>query len=289
MAMTQRRKWMILALALYWPALFVLAHIPIPRVVREANMSDKGLHFLVYAILTFLLWSAVGGDSKVNWRRLGSWLVLAAVILYSLCDEGLQHFVSGRSADARDLVADLAGAAVALGVLSVFPFWPAGAIITAMTVYMLPVLARRNLMNLLPIMTTLFYVGGYATFTLLWMRCLRWPKGVRKAGGAWLVATVSGPLALLAVTRISAKAAGRPFDRWDMAAAAMGIFVGVLVAWGVGWPSGRKAKVGARHASPLQVPSERPVEWIADEDQLPRVERAGAVEGLDETTAAKQL
>lgn len=289
MAMTGRRKWMILALALYWPALFVLAHIPIPSVVREANMSDKGLHFLVYAILTFLLWSVVGSDSKVNWLRRGSWLVLAAVILYGLCDEGLQHFVSNRSPDARDLVADLAGALVALGILSVFSFWPAGAIVTAMTVYMLPVLARRNLMNLLPVLTTLFYVGGYATFTLLWMRCLPRPKGLSKAGGAWLAATVSGPLALLALTRISAKAAGRPFDRWDMAAAAMGILVGVLVAWRVGWPPGRKATVWTHDDPSLRVASERPIERIADEDQLPRVERVGAVEGLDETAAAKQL
>jgi VanZ family protein len=288
MAMAQRRKWMILALALYWPALFVLAHIPIPQVVREANMSDKGLHFLVYAILTFLLWSAVGPDSKVKWRRPGGWLILAAVLLYSLCDEGLQHFVSGRSADAKDLVADLAGAAVALGILTVFSFWPAGAIVTAITVYMLPVLARRNLMNLLPVMTTVFYVGGYATFTLLWTRCLRWPKGARRVGWAWLAASVSGPLALLAVTRISAKAAGRPFDRWDMLAAAMGILAGVLVAWTVGWLAGRKTR-RANGDSPLQIGSERPVERVADEHQLPGVEGVGAVEGLDQTAAVKQL
>jgi hypothetical protein len=151
-------------------------------------------------------------------------LVILARSSLQPCDEGLQHFVSGRSADARDLVADLAGAAVALGILTVFSFWPAGAIVTAITVYTLPVLARRNLMNLLPVMTTVFYVGGYATFTLLWTRCLRWPKGARRVGWAWLAASVSGPLCWR--LHGSCVGSGAPFELWDMLAAAKGIIAG---------------------------------------------------------------
>jgi hypothetical protein len=288
MAMTKRRKGMILALALYWPALFVLAHIPIPPVVREANMSDKGLHFLMYAILTFLLWSAVRPDAKVDWRRAGGWLIFLVIVVYGICDEGLQHFVSGRTADAKDLAADVAGVVVALGILSVFSFWPAGAVLTAITVYMLPVLARKNLMDLLPVMTVVFYVGGYAFFTLLWRRCLRPLIAIRKVGWVWFMASVSGPMALLVVTGISTKAAGRPFDRWDMTTAAVGILIGILVGWAVGWPSRRDA-TDVSSSGGSSVASERPVERIADEHQLPRVERLGAVEGLDKTATAKQL
>lgn len=280
---------MILALALYWPTLFVVAHIRIPPVVREANMSDKGLHFLMYAILTFLLWSVVRSHSKVDWRRASAWLVLLAILIYAVLDEGLQHFVAGRSADPKDLVADAGGAIVALGILTVFSFWPAGAIITAMTIYMLPVLARKNLMSLLPLMSTVFYVGGYAFFTLLWMRCLRRLTVVKRAAWVRLLASMSGPLALLVVTRLSTKAAARPFNRWDMAAAAAGIVVGILVAWGLGWPFRRQ---GGRHASlPARssVALERPVQRITDEDQLPRVERLGAVERLDQAASAEKL
>ena len=55
MALSLRRKLTVIVLALYWPSLFILAHIPIPKVVREADVSDKSLHFLAYLLLTFLL------------------------------------------------------------------------------------------------------------------------------------------------------------------------------------------------------------------------------------------
>jgi len=240
MATARRPKAIILLLALYWPVLFVLTHIPVPPVVRQANLSDKGLHFLVYAILTFLLWSVVRPYSKVDWRRATSWLVLAGVIAYGFCDEGLQHFVPGRSADVRDLVANAAGAIVALTVLTIFSFWPAATILTALTVSMLPVLARRNLMSLLPVLMTAFYVGGYALFAVLWMRCLHPWFRVRKAGGVELLLSVAVPSALLLLTKLSTWAAGRSFQRWDMVAAAAGILVGVLVAWQIGWLSRRE-------------------------------------------------
>ncbi|MDI6448923.1 VanZ family protein [Anaerobaca lacustris] len=240
MATARRRKVIILLLALYWPVLFVLTHIPVPPVVRQANMSDKGLHFLVYAILTFLLWSVVRPYSKVNWRRATGWLVLAGVIAYGLCDEGLQYFVPGRSADARDLVANATGAIFALTVLTLFSFWPAATIITALTVSMLPVLARRNLMSLLPVLMTAFYVGGYALFTFLWLRHLHPWTRVKKAGRVELLLSVSVPSALLFLTKLSTWVAGRPFQRWDMVAATAGILTGVLVAWRIGWPSRRE-------------------------------------------------
>jgi VanZ family protein len=244
---------MILALALYWPVLFVLAHIPVPSVVREANVSDKGLHFLAYAILTFLLWSVVRPESKVEWRRASSWLVLAAVTVYGFADEGLQYFVPGRSADLKDIVADAAGAIVALGIRTFFSFWGTVAVLTAMTVYMLPVLARQSLMGLLPVLTTVFYVGGYTLLTVLWVHCLRPLASPGKGGVAGLAMSVSGPFALLLATTISAWAAGRPFGRWDMVAAAAGILAGIA---------------GSQLSFAL-MGSERPVEGIADENQLP--------------------
>ncbi len=236
MAMTRRRKATLLALALYWPTLFVLAHIPIPQVVRRADVSDKGLHFLMYAILTFLLWGAVRPDSKVNWRRPAGWLVLLAVLAYSLLDEGLQHFVAERSADPRDLVADAAGAAAAMIVLSVSSFWSAGAIIVAIAIYTLPVLARKGLMNFLPLTTTLFYLAGYGFFTLLWMRRLRPLTSTVRSGSLRCLAWISAPLLVMAITKVSAMATGRPFETWDMVAATIGIGAGILVAHASGWP-----------------------------------------------------
>lgn len=245
---------MTLALALYWPTLFVLAHIPIPQVVQEADLSDKGVHFLMYAILTFLLWSVTEPNTKVNWRRATGWLVLLAILIYALCDEGLQHFVRGRSADPKDLIADMSGAVTTLALLSVFSLWSAGAVVCAVAIYMLPVLARKDLMNLLPVMTSMFYVGGYACFTLLWTRCShslmrRWDKG-----GQRLIVSLSGPLALLTVTKISTMVKQRPFEAWDIVAAIVGILGGILAAHVSGWlypePSGAASPVSAAASSP---------------------------------------
>ncbi len=248
MVMTRRRKAVLLALALYWPTLFVLAHIPMPQVVRQADVSDKGLHFLMYGILTVLLWSVLRPDAKVDWRRPAAWLVLLAVLVYGLIDEGLQHFVAGRSADPRDLVADASGAVAAMIILSIFSFWSAGAIVAAIAIYSLPVLARKGLMNYLPLTTTLFYVGGYAFFTLLWMRRLRPRVCTLRSSTLRFLTWISGPLLVIALTKASAMATGRPFERWDMIAAAIGIGAGLLVAHASGWP-GREEGVSVSPAS----------------------------------------
>jgi VanZ family protein len=230
-----RRKAIILVLALYWPALFIAAHIPIPQVVRRADMSDKRLHFLMYAILTFLFWSVIRPHSKVDWRRATAWLTLLAIVVYGICDEVLQHFV-GRTTDVRDLAADTSGAVAAMLILSVCSFWPAGAIITAMGLYALPGLARKDLMDLLPVIMSLLYVGGYSLFTLLWMRCLHPLTCGIRSGYVRFLASVSGPLLILAVTKASTTVAGRPFGRWDMVAGTVGIGAGILIAWVLGWP-----------------------------------------------------
>lgn len=254
MAMTRRRKVMTLALALYWPTLFVLAHIPIPQVVQRADLSDKSVHFLMYAILTFLLWSVIQPNAKVDWRRAIAWLVLLSIFVYALCDEGLQHFVRGRSADPKDLVADMLGTITTLAVLSVFSLWSAAAIVSAIAIYMLPILARKNLMHLLPVMTSVFYVGGYACFTLLWTRCSRPLMRRWNKGGQRFVVSISGPLALLMVTKISTMVKQRPFETWDIVAAVVGILGGVLAAHVSGWfypePPGAASPVPVDAASP---------------------------------------
>jgi hypothetical protein len=243
MAMMRRRKVTILALALYWPTLFVLAHIPIPAVVRRAGMSDKSLHVLMYMILTFLLWSVVEPQSKLRWRRATPWLTLAVVLAYAFCDEYLQRFVAGRSMDARDLVADAIGALAALGLLSVFSFWPALLIVSGTAIYTLAVFTRANLTELLPVTSTVFHLATHTLFTLLWMVCLRTSFGLKQPNPRWLVASLSVPLGLLLVTKTSALISGKAFEGWDVVAAAVGIFGTLAACWILGRPR-RKANPG---------------------------------------------
>ena len=232
MALLRQQKAAIAALVLYWPTLFVLAHIPIPQVIRKAHMYDKSLHLLAYMILTFLLWSAIKPAERVRWRGLAVWALLAIVAMYGVCDEGLQYCVKYRSMDPRDFVADILGAVAALGLLTVLSFWPTSVIIAGTTIYTLAVFTRANVTTLLPVTMTAFHLITYAVFTLLWIGCLHQPSHRQRKGPSRVAASVSVPLALVVVTKASAMISGKAFEGWGMIAAVAGIF-GAVAAIGI--------------------------------------------------------
>jgi len=245
MRMMQRKKVTIVLLALYWPTAFVLSHIPMPQVVRDAHMSDKSLHFLAYMVLTLLLWSVVKPYQKVRWRRAAAWWVFGIVIAYGICDELLQHFVAGRSTDARDLVADATGAAAALGVLSFLSFWPACLVAVGTIIYTLAVFTRADVSQILPVTATLFHLAAYALFTLLWAGCVRHWQTQRKVGFGKCLALVAGPMALMVVVTVSVMLSGKAFAGWDMVAAGVGMLgAAAVVVTGVEILSRRRARNG---------------------------------------------
>jgi len=229
MGMMQRKKIVVVLLALYWPAAFVLSHIPMPQVVRDTHTSDKSLHFLAYLVLTVLLWWAVKPDQKVRWRKAAAWWVLGIVIVYGVCDELLQHFVAGRSTDARDLVADAAGAVTALGVLSLLSFWPAALTVVGTIIFALAVFVRADVSQIVPVTATVFHLTAYALFTFLWAGCLHHWQALRKAGFGRFFALLAGPTGLMAVAKGSAMLSGKAFTKWDMIAGAVGVLAGAGV------------------------------------------------------------
>ncbi len=233
--MVQRRKVMILALALYWPTLFVLAHIPVPTAVVEARMSDKSLHYLMYMILTMLLWSVTKPYSKVNWRQATPWRILALIVVYAILDEYLQKYVVGRSADAKDFVADMLGASAGLLVLTFFSFWPSLLIALGSTIYILAVFTRANLTSILPVTATVFHLGTYGLFTLLWMGYMRHFTGLRHGHRLWFFASATVPLALMGATKLSTICSNKSFEVWDMVAGAIGIFGAIGIVHGFAW------------------------------------------------------
>lgn len=68
--------------------------------------ADKLVHAVLYAILGALVARAAG--AAASRRTLGALLV--GVAAFAAVDEWHQRFIPGRSADARDFAADLAGA-----------------------------------------------------------------------------------------------------------------------------------------------------------------------------------
>lgn len=85
-----------------------------PSLPSPDNLSDKHMHAIVYGVLACLcLLGFTGG----RWRSIAGATVLAALVttvLYGISDEVHQSFVPGRTPDVADVVADAAGAAIAL-------------------------------------------------------------------------------------------------------------------------------------------------------------------------------
>jgi VanZ family protein len=202
MTLSHQQKITACVLALFWPALFVLSHIPIPNVVREADVSDKSLHFLAYLILTFLLWSVVSGNQKVNWRRAAPWLVLFVIVLYGILDEWLQGYVAGRSCDVRDFFSDLAGALAGLILSSFLTFWPAGLAVTATFIFGVTNVTRANLANLLPVTNMVFHLFAYAILTVQWIQCIYLFLALRAPKTKWLLLAIAGPTGYLMIVKL---------------------------------------------------------------------------------------
>ena len=229
MNLSQRQKLNIIALLLYWPAIFILSHIPIPQLVYKAQVSDKTLHVLTYLILVFLIWFAKSPNEKVNWRKATVWWILLAVVWYGVFDELLQAYV-GRHASVMDFFADLAGVVAGLIVLSFFTFWPASLIVTAATIFLLTNLAKTNPAELVPFANAMFHLLAYAFFTASWIRYIHHYLTTKPPHFKWLTVTLALPAALLLLVKLSSVILNRHFGLQNLILAAAGVIITVNAA-----------------------------------------------------------
>lgn len=107
----------ILLPVLWMGVIFALSHqptLPYPPSFNAMVISTMG-HVGVYAILTALLWWALGlAALPGGWRSV---LAVAIAALYGVTDEWHQSFVPGRMPDVRDIIADTFGAILAILVI----------------------------------------------------------------------------------------------------------------------------------------------------------------------------
>lgn len=198
MTLLRRQKLIIILLVFYWPAIFILTHIPmvsIPMWVIQTNTNDKILHYLVYLILVFLLWLAINPNEKVNWGRTSVWWVLLVVVWYGVFDEWLQSYV-GRSCDIADFLADLAGTLTGLILLSFFSFWSASLVLTGAAIFILTNFMQAN-PDLLPTANVVFHLVGYAFFSLLWTRYMCQLLPAKAPQLKWLIGASAIPIVFL--------------------------------------------------------------------------------------------
>ncbi len=222
MALLRRQKLIIILLLFYWPAIFILAHIPVPQFVYQAQLSDKTIHYFAYLVLVFLLWSSINPDKKANWRRAGVWWTLLVVVWYGAFDEWLQSYV-GRNTDVMDFAANVGGTLTGLILLSIFPFWPVCLVITGSVIFVLTNFIQANPLNLPPVTTAALYLFSYASFSLLWIRYMYDILPIRAPQPKWLIGALAMPTGfLLSVTLFSA-VTGNGFELRALVISAAGI------------------------------------------------------------------
>lgn len=210
-------------LLLYWPIIFVLAHIPIPQLVYKAQVSDKTLHLVVYLILVFLLWFAVSPDKKVNWSKAAVWWVLLITAGYGGIDEILQGYV-GRSCDIKDFLADLVGVGLGLILFSFLRFQPALLTVTGIVIFCLTNTARANLAELVPVTNAMFHLFAYAIFTMLWIRQIHLVVS-KTSKLKRLIIALAVPTGLLLVVKLFSAISGRYFTLFDVITSITGIAI----------------------------------------------------------------
>lgn len=99
-----------LPLIIYCVAIYIQSDLPSPERLPSFQFSDKGLHFLAYAVMGILFYRAYQTlRVKDNLRML---MLLSAVSasLYGISDEIHQYFVPFRDASGLDIVANILGA-----------------------------------------------------------------------------------------------------------------------------------------------------------------------------------
>jgi VanZ family protein len=95
-------------------AIFLFSSLHDPAPLIPGGITDKGGHFIGYALLGALMLRALAGGrlAAITWRLALAALALSS--LYGISDELHQVFVAGRSPEVLDWVADSAGALAAV-------------------------------------------------------------------------------------------------------------------------------------------------------------------------------
>lgn len=212
MKLGRRHLIAIVALALYWPGLFIATHLRhVPGWVRSIGASDKTMHYLAYFGLSILYWFAISPYKKVNWRKAGVWWAILIVVVYGIADEFLQHF-SHRNPDFRDFLANLIGALTGFILLSIFGFWHAIILLIGIGTFVLTGLAHVTAAFPSRCFDVAFYFLLYAALSFLWIQYLKRVFKMVAPGLKWFITSLSLPLGMLLAVRIFCIIDGQDFE-----------------------------------------------------------------------------
>jgi len=121
-----KRRFFVLFMGFWLPVLayvsiiFALSSQPnLQSPLRFAN-GDKLAHLGEYVVLGLLLVRALRASLRVSRPLFAAMIAIGLVVLVGLADEYLQSYIPGRTSDLFDLLADVAGGAIAQAVYVTF-------------------------------------------------------------------------------------------------------------------------------------------------------------------------
>ena len=225
------RYGFIAALILYWPSIFLLAHVPkVPLWILRTQMSDKTLHYLGYLLLIFLWWFSFFPAKRPSLRSWATWFTIVMMMLYGGCDEWLQQFTH-RTPDIMDWTADMGGVATGLIIFSFAGVQLSAMLVASVVIFVLTSLCKSDPLGFVPVIDIGFYIGAYGLVSQLWISCLRqWRKW---SGAALLGLSLTFPAMLLVVTLIAASARHKIFEPDRLIAAVGGVVAGAIIGMAV--------------------------------------------------------
>lgn len=128
-AIARFRRLLGSLLLVYWVALFVSTHVPLPKQVHMPGQSDKWIHVAAYAVLACLLGLWISATRRLGRRE--TTIVFVAAAGYAIFDELSQLPVEGRHADLYDVFADWLGAVGGVAASLIWARWASAASWTA--------------------------------------------------------------------------------------------------------------------------------------------------------------
>lgn len=229
MGLTGRHKITIAVSSLYFITLFVSTHMPIPKIVYKAEVSDKWLHFLAYMNLFFLLWFSLSPDKKANWLKPAIWLIFLVAIICGGVDEITQPY-TGRTCDFWDFTADAKGVSAGLIIVTFASFWPALLAVWAISIFGVATLISADLSKVAPILDAVYHVFAYAGFTLIWAQLINLYISPRTIISRLLL-IISLPLGLMFFVKASSILLGKYFTAMEMLLSGGAIIAAAVTTW----------------------------------------------------------
>ena len=104
------------ALVVYWLAMFAASHTPRTPDLLPVEGGDKIVHFSAYGLLALLC--ALDRQLRGLMSRTSLLRIAGLLAIYGVVDELLQYPIDGRTCDAFDWIADVAGITVGLGLFA---------------------------------------------------------------------------------------------------------------------------------------------------------------------------